>query len=438
MAGNNSIKTLISCLIFIFISGCGTNYVLTNKYGKILSTVTGNKYPNTYYVIDVTSRAIPQSEKKVPTYRSIFDLSERGQFELINEYAKMDTSSNQLRNSIIQPLQKVPPKPDASIVDISGLNVQRQITFFVQNLLKDISPSSRISDLQLEIVLKSDDINFTSISGFQTQYEYFDFGTVSRTGTRNFSIGAEISASQNISLSDSVGNSSRSFSNSIGPSANAGLQLSNSINESRTFRQRAIKQTGILSDKQVTLYMEGSPLYDLNGPITLNVQMEGFPSSSAIEFIKFKVESEKPIVEHKTFIVPYKAEVEADIFATLMIREVKKGGDTFPEGDDEINLLRFNRTQIASDFKIIESDDLETDIYHLVLGEDLSALYFFNNKTAIRHNLSFQSINEAKVFLNYILKENTNTIGDYQITNESDTQITISELKEIGIIRDVL
>lgn len=444
MGSRATFKFLVLMLISsFFTSSCiSSKYKLTRDFKRIKSTEINPPNPEKYFEIISTAR-IPANSKKNESSKTVFDLSDRGQKQLIIQYSKFDTSSTQLHLNLNRSFKATKEKAKKKRIDDSMLLLKRQISFFVNNILRDTKPSSRIMVLQLEVQLVDtvrDKVRFSSISEFQTQYEFVDFGTVTQTGTTNFSLNAGINSTNIFSDTNSSDNSSITRSSSIEPTISTSYGSTNSLSEARNFKRRSIKQTGFVTDDYIQIYMEGTDQRDLNGPIVLNIELlgiEGKMKTKNFEYIDYEVKGKKILIQPRTNVIPYNAEIPVNLTANLLIREVVKKGRTIPEGDDVIILKRFSDVDLGQ-INLVKKDEVK--VYYtqieILKGSSQEPIYLLDKIKKQKFLVRFLSKDRARIFLDYLLQIRSNDLGDFLVVDFNEKPIDVSEFKNFGLFWD--
>jgi len=422
-----------------FAAGYAQNY--TGSYKKVrkrnrLSIDAPSK------VVDLTF--VSHSSKAVSAkkeFKSIVELGDLAQFALINAYAKEDTVGALLKKRVFEPYQGT-KKRSSNVVDEDRLLIYRKMTFFIEDQWIKKDPSNRIISLMIKVTLNSNDVKFERFNGFQTKHEYYSFGAIEGTQSRNFSLGAEaaVSPSSSNATYDDNGNQTSGSSLGFGPKVTGSFGGATSKTETIAPRRRVITQAGMMFDNQVFIYLEGLPSKNLNGPIELDVAFSVGQSDETVhDFMNFSVSKNKPSLTPRFLIKPDPYTVQditADISLEWSYRRVYKNGGTTFEGDDKIELYHQPDTTYLKKELIIPKKDLETTVFAIWYKEPKASKFtpiHIRSKGGRDQEVNFLTREEAVNFRNYVIDHKANTIDGYELIHNGEI-IPNSELIHLSIV----
>lgn len=431
-------RLVLSIIIVLAISGNVQSQKYTGVYKKIRKPTIEISNPKDVVDLEfISSKSQPSLAKK--EYKSITDLGELAQYKLISSYSKSDTTSKSLKGSVFEPYSGS-KKKSSKIVDEDRLLIYRKLTFFIDDNWVRSELSNRILSLRITVRLDSNNVKFEKFNGFQTKYEYYEFGSLEGTKTRNFSLGAEVAANNSSSSAtfDDAGNQTSGNSSSFGPKLTGSFGGSRSLKENINPKRRAIVQTGLLSDNQLLIYLEGLPTKNLNGPIDVDVAFSiGDQDKQEIfDYVNFSISENKPVLTPKFLIKPDTSlltDVTADIFLEWSYRRVYKKGGTSFEGDDKIEIYNSSSSEYLSNQVLIPKKDMGLNIYYL---EYSGNPIFVKSSGGRTQNANFLTREEAVLLRNYMIDKKTTKINGYEIVDTNSNSIPVSSLMSISIIPD--
>ena len=400
------ITIFILLFLAVIVSGCFHELRYTNNYRKLLRPKPASK-SDSIVTIDFESRPYSYSSKS-PSLKTIFELPEKAQKELIKAYADKDTTSELLRQSLIKPLEKAKSKPE-KVFNERFINISRRFSFNVSDNWKPKYPSSRIENIRIDVELKSDVVRFSDFIDFQTKYETFDVGAVSRTSSKSFSVSANASLGVEDTISKSLG-------------AEATYGNSSSTTENVQLSRRFVGQSGFITDKHFVLYMEGMPRHNLNGLYSVAVNMN-YASNGELEthdFVLFSINKKKEgELTEKILVIPplldTLEDVVADVSISYLYRNVVGKGKYSIEGEHKIRYYDIQDVKYK-DRRVFYSDDFSTTLIDIKCGGER---VFIQTPDSVRHELTFLSKGEAYSFRQYLEKNKTDKVGDYQLVYKS-------------------
>jgi len=427
-------KTL--CIIF-FIT-CTVNAQLTNSYKRIKDATLSNDEIKD--VIDVQFKSLKSSKKvTTKTKKTIFDLSEKAQDELIVAYSKFEKTSKKFRTNLVEPLEKSKTKPQTKI-DKSLFTISRTFELFINDTWSKVNPANRIASIKISMTLNSNDmVKFSKFNGYQTKHEYFDIGTIEGTKTRNFSLEAGVGASTSNSNNsfDAAGNQVKGVALGFTPSVTGSFGTSNSFKENIVLRRRYIAQSGSLSNDNISIYMEGAPLKNLNGPLKVEFDFEAVGGSKIpTEIISFRLNEKKELKLRTQFLMIPKIDktVTVNLRVEWLYRKVVRKGNTSYEGDDIIQYYQYAKD--FNNFPVFDANDLKNQLFTLRYKKKRVYIEKIGN-SSIQNIVRFRTQEEAINFLDHILENKVNKVDNYMIKSKLDSKIIpVDLLKNISIESD--
>jgi hypothetical protein len=436
-------------ILFALMLACNAGHAqkFTNNYKRIKTggqCFKGND-PTSVVVVKFDSREYAP-DKKTTVYPTIADLKGRGQQELIARYAVMDTLADALKKRVFEPYEKQTPESN-KVLDDGRLSYARRLTFFIEDKWADVDPANRIQSLRLTLKLKNRNLKFEKFDGFQTKYESHNFGKLTDTKVNSFNIGGELGLnySGSTGVFDANSNQTSGSGNGTNIGVSASYARSRTLSEEVSPSRRYLAQTGMLSDNQVMIYMEGAPGKNLNGPIVVDIHLSADDlSDNEMEYqevVRFYAKGKKHFLYPYYIIKPNDtavAAVLADVSIEWSYRQVFRKGKTSPEGDDVIKICTFPLTDVLIDQVVIATADLKEDVFNIrSQGE----------RVVIKHNTSgsvstlrFLARAEAMDFKRHVTEKQVLTLGDHTLyrRGSGDTLIalTLPELSGLVIEKD--
>ncbi|WP_394970354.1 hypothetical protein [uncultured Croceitalea sp.] len=428
-------KNSILLLLVILIYSCASKPRYTNSYKKIQvpSTAIGDATGKLKVTFDSKKTKKAKSKEKK---KSIFDLSELGQFKLISEYGKKIKEPKKLRENLVQTLEKEAKKAK-EVVNKNYVTTYRKLEFFIHDEWAQKSSANRIESLQIRISLNSDDVRFKNFMGFQNKYEVLDLGSISNTEIRSFSLGASVgsNSSSGSGIFDQSGNQTGSSGSSFTPSIEGSISNSSTLVENIALRKRVISQSGSISSKDMSIYMEGSPYKNLNGPISIDVEMEVDENALVSkEYCTFAIKNKKEILTLRKVLLPSFGKVPTvDISLNWVYRKTVRKGNTYFEGDDVIEYYQLEK-KFYDDKAIFTVQDVTPKLFNFFLDKT-NTKRLLAEKNGVRYVVRFLTRDEAIIFREHLLGKKDTKIGDFQLYNEkTKAPLKLSEIKDVKML----
>lgn len=319
---------------------------LTKRYHKATSSDKND-------TVDVKVKAYAFSVKPAVTQpKTFFDLSDTSQKYLIMAYNQKDTTSLLLNQSIARPFQIKKTKKTSPFYD-NRICFKKRIVFSVRNT--SLKPENRIWKLEVNLTTNAVDdkfpLKYSSCSSLITEFETTDVGKLSYTsnsslsGNLNASTGTDVAGSTKKVNENSETTSSFNNNNSVGVSGTGTTEAA--FSEEVTLKQRRVKLSPSVTEKELSIYRESITGMDLTGNIIANVELcpvdnENIQSKSVYEFSNLITKSKASSADKimiKRFVVSYpdiKSDITAKVNGKAVVRIVKKNGNTISESDDEV------------------------------------------------------------------------------------------------------
>lgn len=425
---------LVIWIIIICLTACSSQK-LTRNYKRLAV----RNAPDVSKVLEVDFQAKAHKRAKtsfVP--KTILDLTDKGQSAYIESFANIAKNTQVLLDNIREPISKPPtPSKPSSTIDESRLIATRDLNFFITNKLELESPGSRIENLRITITLKSNDY-FESFDGIQTKYSYYEFGTVSETRARNFSLTAGLNGSNTATTNQYDPNNPGNVTNVsvIGttPTLSGTVGGSNSITETVTPKVRTIDQTGFMSNREVNLYFEGQPGKDLNGPYSVQVSLKCIKPELPIQYVSFTKKDPDVKLEPKTVVKPDETHlpngVLADISMEWTYRQVVRGNKHNIPGAQVTARYGQNHT-FFHDQSIISPGELKLPLYYY--EDSQGNVVKLKLKSGKFYALRFMSSLEAQSYLAYLIDQGKVNIGDITLVDNGGIPFRVADLGQLKL-----
>ena len=433
--------------IFILIVLCShANAQVTNNYKKIVpAKKLSIEELNNAVKIDLNvQKGTPPTKKTLR--KTIFDLTDKGQKALIESYEKKSKDLKTLTKAITEPLDKSSKKGSSFILE-ENYKIYTQLIFFVEDNWAKKEPSNRITSLKITLNIPKDcPVKIKGFKEYQTKYETIALGSIENTSTRNFSLNAGIGSSNSDTTNafDSTGNQLSSSINGVTPSFSGTFGTSNSLKENLNLTRRIITQTGITSNNQMIIYLEGFAGRNLNGPITLELEFEpnniSKRRSSVVDFSIDK--NKKGIFSPKFLFYPHiDSNIEATYSYEWLYRKIVRKGKSNIEGKHVISYYSHRLEDLKSKTPILKKQDANVKLYSIVFpvteNEDISDEDIYLLKGGESHQLNLRSFNNAVTFKWFALDNKGNVIDGFKLAYLKNGKYVIlkqTDFKELKIV----
>lgn len=397
--------------------------------------------------IKIASTSISPSTPVPPTYKTIFDLSERGQA------AVLANKTNDQVSEILNKKFLLDPPKKGKTVDLTNRNIR--ITFSISRkanyAIKGFNAYDRIENLKYNFQLdQSVDplVKFTKWDKYTTEYGTLDIGTLeyNRSFSANLDITGKIAANSSSKESKKIDdNNSTENSTSFGPelSGIAKTGYSNSSKENQSIKQRYIQLTGTFGERKFNIHQQGTRETELAGNVSIDLTIS-LPKdevliaslSNLFDENNLPKPSNQVKLDINRYFVPDINKIPNDISGVLSydyaVRHIEKKANTFAEFDDKISFITGSR---QSNEIIIKKQDLIVPVYFLKISTDGTTL---KGLEADRKVLQFLSYEEALEFKTWLLFSISSipTNGDLTISNRNIT-FEGTKLSDATIISNV-
>lgn len=422
---------------------------LTRLYKSSTPSKTITKEEASEFIsIELNLSGSIEAYKPSNTIKKIYadQLSEKGQLGFFEALSKLSSSSLEFHQYASKPLMET--RSSSASPNLIDNKFEIHFKIPVKNLLDPVLNSGRISEL--EILIKNQNPNFLKFYSFKdlnSTSEYFNFGEITETRERNFSLKAGTDILNSISEVLPENNSESKLETTNGLSAELGGKKV--LEEKIVPKKRILTQMGTMTDDQIYLYFQSTPENDLSGEFSFTIVVETeqnigttffsfknlFKNGSAqsqelidvLDYIKLS-----PILngwnENEVFSAKYK-------FNSRKIIN-RKGRRTAQENDDKVTVISLNEfSEINSEIQLKKEDWKETNEYwifgSLKNGQrptEFLSIQYFGSKYEIKLN----SLDEAQSLLSYLRKTKSVKIGGHDLLLGEDI-FNPSMLKELTI-----
>jgi len=399
-------KPILRILILFFLCA-NVSAQITDNYKKIVPAKDlTTKELNDAVKIDLNVQKGSAPTKKT-VRKTLFDLTDRGQKALIESYEKEAKDMTSLITAIREPLDKALKKKSSLFLE-ENYKIYAQLNFFVEDSWAKQEPANRITSLKITLNIPDDSpVNIKGFKEYQTKYETIALGSVENTSTRNFSLnaGIGISSSDTTNAFDGNGNQLSSSVNGLTPSVSGTFGTSNNFKENSSLTRRIIAQTGITSDKQMIIYLEGFAGRNLNGPITLELELELKDiAKRRIPVVDFSInKSKKGVLSPKFLFYP---KMDSDIEATYSYewnyRKIVRKGKSNIEGKHVISYYSHRIEDLKPKDPFLKSQDINVKLqsirFPVTENGNTSDEIIYLLKGGESHQLTFRSSINAVMF----------------------------------------
>jgi len=414
----------ILVLSVLILSSCVTQKkIVTKRFETFKIKRIKNQKPDDN--VDIKAFSFTTKQNKVP--KNIFDLSERGQKELIKAMSKNSSENEGLTNKIASSIKKVaPPK---KVIDKTTFD--RTIVFSVENKRK-ILGVNRIQRVEINISpTTTGQFEFVSWDKIASEYSSIDLGKITSSDTSTFSISPELT-----------------LSGTLQGKVAAGFSKSSTLSQEKNLNQRSVNLSGSLSSNKVKVIREGGEFLDLEGNTILNLKIK-LETGAEHDFTIFKnLNTAKKIPEVNFTTVKYpiisKDGIQANLNYEYVYREVLSSDtDNFNidtstniEGDDNTTFI-INEEQAGKPFIILRKEDFEiSNLYFYSENNDAITLYLKDTNLSEKYgyvHVNLRSFEEALELMKWLIKSvksgSTNfKIGDYELVLAEYTQDSNGDL----------
>jgi hypothetical protein len=406
------IMVVLPFLIISLFNACPPH--LTRRYHSI--TIEPIQDNNDLVKIATFTIDIPSSAKK----SSLMQLSPEGQAAFINGVVRETYSVETFLKFLGANIGN--PKESGDIIDLTVF--KKRVVFSVEKQTFEKS-NIRLADRIDQLLIKMSNLKgakFLSWDKFETKYETVDIGKI--TNTQGYNLGLEVPFKK--------------------PDVNVSLGVNQNLYEEVMLRQRYVELSGLLEEKNASLYQQGVTGIDLAGNFSVDFKIKADSDESKlhpilllknlgkhskpndakdiqISFLKIKYPtSSKPII--------------CDLEYLYSLRHVEKNGDTLIEGDDVVKFIRSRNN--AKPIELVGAEELRVRVFYIVTNKDVKSNSYSKNGYRLhlkRFNkivICFSDYQNAKNFLDWLKISKNLTISGYDIwlTHRSMEKEDISSL----------
>lgn len=367
--------------------------------------------------------------------RNLFDLSPEGQQAYIDA---IRSKTNDAKSFV----DKLPAT--LALKQGGGNSFELKKTEFLKRISLNIqdqnSPTQkgRIANIVVTVVLDNNtDIELTAFNNLSTKYQTTDFGLLSLTKVKTFTLNAGIelngTGSTTTTQEDVTGGSTAT--NVLGGSSSNKSNLGASYVIGRTLAEQvALKNTivsmrGSLGRNEAYILQNGVPNKNLDDRLDFELVFKA-KSVYSVEFIKFmglfdykpgdSMDSKAEVLLNY-LTVPTTlstAAIHAKIYYTFVYREIYKGENTVTESDDKIiyYTLADRSKSDVKDIEFVKKDDFVARMYKITFkdnsGRSDEDLYL--NYYGQQVKLLFEDKNEADELIKWLVESKKSKIRDFQ------------------------
>jgi len=141
-----------------------------------------------------------------------------------------------------------------------------------------------------------------------------------------------------------------------------------------------------------------------------------------------KDEKKINIKETQACYAGFPGNIEGNLEYEFVFREVKKGGETFLEGDDEVVFQKGN-VKIDNIIPLIPANEFATKIWRISVGNEELYIRFKDTEEVVLIN--FPSSDKAKTFLRWLKASKSKTIKGNEIRIGENRNITNDDFNKL-------
>lgn len=419
----NTKKFAIVCLALILLSSCNSSGKLTRRYKKIAffnleecvnckgqkDSVNWqndvDKYKEDY--VDINAYFVEKEKVKVQP-KTIFDLSPKGQSQLIQALSRQDSSSSSLISSLSSPLQ-----PDKKVTNFEILDYTKIDKRFIVSIRNNSYwPANRIAKIKINLeIIPDSTLVFSGCDKLATEFESIDLGKLNYSRNNSFEVSGNGSIGNNSELTTTGSNSSKTIGSNAGLGIDGTASTNNTFSEEVALKQRYVVLNAALDEKNLSLYQESISGIDLTGNIIADVSLQA-KNIKALTTHSFSGIFKKNdlndagslIVSEKVIMMPnfdsdtvlLKLSYKTD-FREVRIRRFFKGHKTISESDDKVNIYRWNVD--TAQIVLLPINDIKPKIWSLSSKDGSQTVRIENPASSDKGDLLFSSYKDAQEFL---------------------------------------
>jgi hypothetical protein len=289
------------------------NPVLSRRYEHVLDPAE----PTQERCRLLTTSGFAFELEEPSTRLTIKDLSERGQQSLLEQLGRGEKAETVLKLAG----EKLGAAADAEMItERSGW--KRRIVLSLDHLQR--GAADRLARARLKLQLDPGQLRFYSWNRLETAYASVDLSRISHVQRTQIGVAGQFGTP--------------------GASATPEVRREDVTTEEQAIRQRYVALSGVLSEWEATILEEGVAGIDLTGNVVFDVEIRAIAPERRLVmvFANLRGTDRKPKppgeVEMKIKSAYYSPGADEDLVATLsydfVVRAVKWGGRTLPEGDD--------------------------------------------------------------------------------------------------------
>lgn len=422
-----SILFICGCMVFV---SCNFTGKLTKRYYDI------NIKQDDAYIqsnIGVDAYILQKENADPPKPKTIFDLSEKGQQELIRQAGNNEPANDKLMASLASSLSA---KSASSVDLIDYTKSEKRVLVSIRNLSH--WPADRISKITINLKINNADFRLLSCNRLQTETQTLDLAKLNYSNTNSVELNASSTAGVSATTggtgsiekttSDTDGNlttgsdisKSRTNTNTI----NGATGLSGKFNAARSFaeevllKQKIVTLNATISKNTLSLYQEGISGIDLSGNILADIVFDSPDNIKVVSSYSFSevkpanLPDKLVVKEVLVKFFNYENPVIADLTYSADFRHVTKRHSTITESDDIVELYYGNNIRTPQKVTLVAKDQLKPKMWVLVDKRDaaLKPLQIFNPANNGKGELILTSVADAKDFLTWVQLQKANIL----------------------------
>ena len=412
------------CTTVVIIS-CNFSGKLTKRYHNY-DFKPDDKGDGIKTYVDVNAYIIEKEKTDPLKPKTIFELSEKGQEELIKQSAAKETTNEKLMSALTLPLSAKSPT-NVELIDYT--KADKRVVVSIRNLTH--YPADRISKIMVSLKIHPD-FKLLSCNKLTTEYQTIDLGKLNYSNTNAIELAGNLSSGLNISsgttdLSEITTSSkegdlvtgSKTSNTAIGSRGTTTSKgVTGKFNAARSFseevllRQRIVSLNASISENTLFLFQESISGIDLTGNILADIVFDSKKDIAVERSYSFSelyigstpnTADKLKIKETLIAFYNYDKDITAELSYGADFRHVNKRDRTITESDDDISLY-YGQLKNPKKITLISKDQLKPKLWILFVKGDVAELpvQIQSPSTGGKGELIFHSYTDAKDFLIWI------------------------------------
>lgn len=413
-------KKILCGLLVIALASCNFSGKLTRRYKTITpEDVAADIAKN----VGVDAYIIEKEKPEAAKPKTLFDLTDKGQKELIKQIGKNEQSNDKIIAALTSSLTA---KTNAAVDIIDYTKVEKRVVVSIRNLSH--MPADRISKITVRLKIDPD-FKLLSCNKLTTEYQTLDLGKLNYSNSNQIELSGNASAGSTLTSGntdysensdaykngDNSGGSKKTNTLTGGKSATVGQGAGARFNAARSFseevmlRQRMVTLNASISENTLSLYQESINGIDLTGNILADIVFSSAKDLRVERAYGFtdlftgttpNAPAALKVKETLLIFYNYLDDIKAELTFTADYRHVEKRDNTISEADDHIKLM-YGEVTKPKQVTLLSQDQLRPKMWILYEKTDATHMpvQISSPSVAGSGELIFTSQAEAKEFL---------------------------------------